>query len=105
MKINRIERDDVEELFVLFSVLIMARGCDNSVALEIEKKLIEKFKNIVGFSNKDVEVVERIIREYDDKITALKKIKEENENKDSQKISLEERMEIFWGIICKKQKG
>ncbi len=102
MNINNIDKEDVEELFVWLSVLVRARHCDNAVALEIEKKMLEKFKKIVGFSPKDVEIVRITIDEYASQVATLKEVKEMEGGENNPKISLEEREKIFWDIICKK---
>lgn len=103
MNLKKIDKDDVEEIFAWLSALIKARSCDNAVALEVEKILLEKFKNTVGFSQKDIDIIEKTAEKYRDGIAALKELKEKEIDKKDQRISLDERVKIFWEIVYRLQ--
>lgn len=98
MEIKKIDRDDVEEIFVRLGVLLNATHCDNAVAMEMMKILLEKYKKAIGFSEDDKKSIESVADEYNRRIAVLKESKKKEEEEKSL-ITLDERKKIFMAIV------
>ncbi|MCR4284322.1 MAG: hypothetical protein NUV64_03385 [Parcubacteria group bacterium] len=98
MEIKKIDRDDVEEIFVWIGVLLNARHCDNAVALDRMKILLEKYKKAIGFSKEDEKKIKSVEDEYGRRIAVLKESKKKEEGEKS-RITLDERSKIFMDIV------